>query len=401
MSDETARLALPLLQPSQAQKHVTHNEAIDRLDFLVQLTVKGFDAIVPPAAPEAGEAWALDPGAIGAWAGHGSKLASWRGEAWVFATPQPGWIAAGPDGLRFFEGSGWVPISGEAAFQNLGSLGINATADLTNRLSLSSDATLLNHDGSGHQLKINKSAVADTASLLFQSNWSGRAEMGLAGSDQFAIKVSPDGSSFSTALEADSTTGRLSAPGGLRVFDGTATAPSLGFAADPDCGFYRPGTDSVALATGGAQRVTVNASGLNVTSGELMKNGSPAYCRSNVLGPVAQAAGVPTGALIETGSGANGRFLRFADGTLICTIEALAVANCATADGTIFRSAGVTWTYPSVFVQPPVLSGTVADADCWISAAAPSVTSCSLRARSSVSKSGALTIRAVAHGRWF
>jgi hypothetical protein len=89
MSDETARLALPLLQPSQAQKHVTHNEAIDRLDFLVQLTVKGFDAIVPPAAPETGEAWALDPGAIGAWAGHGAEVASWRGEAWVFATPQP------------------------------------------------------------------------------------------------------------------------------------------------------------------------------------------------------------------------------------------------------------------------------------------------------------------------
>jgi hypothetical protein len=303
--------------------------------------------------------------------------------------------------LRFFTGSGWTAISGEAAFQNLVSLGINATADVTNRLSLSSDATLLSHDGGGHQLKINKSASAQTASLLFQSNWSGRAEMGLAGSDQFAIKVSADGSSFTTALEADATTGRLSAPGGLRVFDGTAAAPSLGFTADPDCGLYRPAADSVALTTGGTQRVTINASGLNVTSGELMKNGSPAYCRSSILGPVSQVAGVPTGALIETGSTANGRFLRFAGGTLICTIEALAVANCATADGAIFRSAGVTWTYPSVFVQPPVLSGTVADADCWISAAAPSVTSCSLRARSSVSKSGALTIRAVAHGRWY
>lgn len=401
MSDETARLSLPLLQPSQAQKHVTHNEAIDRLDFLVQLAVKGFGAVVPPTAPEDGEAWALDPGAIGAWAGHGAKLASWRGEAWVFASPQAGWIAADAAGLRLFSGTEWVPISGEAAFQNLPSVGINASADTANRLSLSAAATLLNHDGGGHQLKINKSATEETASLVFQSNWSGRAEMGLAGSDAFAIKVSPDGSSFLTALEANPATGGLSAPGGMQLPDGAAATPALGFAADPDCGLFRPGADSLGLATGGALRVTINSSGLNVTGGNVMKDGSPAYFRSTVLGAVSQSAGVPTGALIEGGTTANGRFLRFADGTMICTIEALAIANCATPDGAIFRSAGVTWSFPSTFIQPPVLSGTVADADCWMSAAAPSTTSCSLRARSSVSKSGALTIRAIAHGRWF
>jgi hypothetical protein len=70
---------------------------------------------------------------------------------------------------------------------------LNATADLQNRLAISSPASLFNHEGHGHQVKVNKASTGDTASLLFQSNWSGRAEMGLAGNDEFSIKVSGDG----------------------------------------------------------------------------------------------------------------------------------------------------------------------------------------------------------------
>jgi hypothetical protein len=43
------------------------------------------------------------------------------------------------------------------------------------------------------------------------------------------------------------------------------------------------------------------------------------FKRNNILGQVTQAAGVPTGAVIERGSNANGEFVRFADGTQICT----------------------------------------------------------------------------------
>ena len=48
MSDLSARLGLPYLMPAQAQKHVTHNEALAHLDLLVQLVVQGFDATEPP-----------------------------------------------------------------------------------------------------------------------------------------------------------------------------------------------------------------------------------------------------------------------------------------------------------------------------------------------------------------
>ena len=91
-------------------------------------------------------------------------------------------------------------------------LGVNTSADTTNRLAVSSAATLLSHAGAGHQLKLNKNAAADTLSLLYQTNWSGRAEMGLAGSDDFELKVSADGSTWTTALKT-SATGAVLMPG--------------------------------------------------------------------------------------------------------------------------------------------------------------------------------------------
>ncbi|KKM25255.1 hypothetical protein LCGC14_1596850, partial [marine sediment metagenome] len=51
MSDVSANLTLPFLQPSQAQKHVTHNEALQRLDLLVQLSVLDRDLTAPPGSP--------------------------------------------------------------------------------------------------------------------------------------------------------------------------------------------------------------------------------------------------------------------------------------------------------------------------------------------------------------
>ncbi|MCZ4352271.1 DUF2793 domain-containing protein [Roseovarius aestuarii] len=48
MSDNSPRLGLPYLQPSQAQKHVTHNEALQRLDALVQLSVVALNVETPP-----------------------------------------------------------------------------------------------------------------------------------------------------------------------------------------------------------------------------------------------------------------------------------------------------------------------------------------------------------------
>lgn len=95
--------------------------------------------------------------------------------------------------------------------QNLSLLGVNATADSTNRLSVSSAAALFNHDGNGIQLKLNKNAVSDTASLLYQTSWSGRAEIGTTGNDDFHFKVSADGTSWKDALIVDGSSGLATA----------------------------------------------------------------------------------------------------------------------------------------------------------------------------------------------
>ena len=42
MPATSPRLALPFIQPSQAQKHVTHNEALQLLDAVVQLRIRAF-----------------------------------------------------------------------------------------------------------------------------------------------------------------------------------------------------------------------------------------------------------------------------------------------------------------------------------------------------------------------
>ena len=79
-------------------------------------------------------------------------------------------------------------------------VGINATANSYNRLTVSAPSTLLTHQGGDHRLVINKSSAGHTGSLLMQTDWQGRAELGLAGSDDFSFKVSADGSAWQTAM---------------------------------------------------------------------------------------------------------------------------------------------------------------------------------------------------------
>lgn len=129
-------------------------------------------------------------------------------------SPQDGWVAWDQDALTLlvFSQGQWTEATAAQVAQ-LDKLGINTAADLTNRLAVSSDATLLTHAATGgHQLKINKDQPGDTGSLLFQTSWSGRAEMGTTGSDNFEIKVSPDGSTFHQALTVDRATGAVTLP---------------------------------------------------------------------------------------------------------------------------------------------------------------------------------------------
>lgn len=209
----TPRLSLPLLAAGQAQKHVTHNDALTRLDGLIHLAVASRSQTAPPGSPTALSAFIVPPAATGSFTGRTDQLALYEDDGWTFLVPRAGWQCWIQDEaeLHVWTGAEWrraSPLSDAGA-----SLwGVNATADATNRLAVSSEASLFNHAGAGHQVKLNKAAAPETASLLFQDGFSGRAEIGLAGDDDLRIKVSADGSDWRDALAIDRVTGRVAMP---------------------------------------------------------------------------------------------------------------------------------------------------------------------------------------------
>lgn len=218
----TPILSMPYIAPSQAQKHVTHNEALRLLDVLVQLVADSRSGTTPPPAPSEAQCFIVAPGATGDWAGQDEQIALRESGVWIFIAPQSGWIAMVTDTMELavFDGAAWGPVKANLtsdALNNLVHIGVNTSADATNKLAVASDATLLSHAGGGHQVKVNKNSSGDTASLLFQSAWTGHAEMGLSGDTNFAVKVSADGGTWFTAMETDGATGRVSFPsGGVR-----------------------------------------------------------------------------------------------------------------------------------------------------------------------------------------
>jgi hypothetical protein len=508
MSDLSPILSLPYIMPAQAQKHVTHNEAIRLLDLMVQMTVADRTRSEPPATPAIGARHIVGPSPAGDWAGQAGRIALREENAWAFFAPQEGWraqvLAEGRDVV--FDGTAWIAPTDRPL--RVPQLGVNAASDAVNRIAVSSAATLLTHEGAGHQVKINKFQTSDTASLLYQTNWSGRAEIGLAGADDLTVKVSADGTTFVEALQVAADTGAVRLSVGALVPDGTAALPALRFAADPDTGLRRAGTNQIGFVAGGVQRASLSATALQVdvpvtgsavqtgshdaTAGRVARNfatgglfgwgvaqgGSlgtavvdanaavvaglyatsastvnlppvPAgtqvgllevlagsggdalhqrwttnsangnvrswqrrslggvwqtwaliFNQSTVLGTVSTVAGQPTRAVIERGSNANGEFVRFADGTQICTRSGLSAAAVSTALGAVFRSGDVTWTYPAAFAAAPVVSGQAEDIDAWLTAALPGTTNVSVRLLSAVSKTAATALRVTAVGRW-
>ena len=218
MSNSTY-LELPYLEASQAQKHVTVNEALARLDAQIHLSVLSRALSTPPATPVEGDRYLVAAAPTASWVGQSGKLAIWLAGTWVFVAPREGWRmwVADEDQLLIYNGTIWQGSGVPSQLQNLQLLGVNASADATNKLVVSSAATLFNHAGNGHQIKLNKNASGDTASFLFQTGFSGRAEIGTTGDDAFHFKVSADGSTFTDLLIADGATTQLQFPQGITL----------------------------------------------------------------------------------------------------------------------------------------------------------------------------------------
>jgi Protein of unknown function (DUF2793) len=218
---DTTNLALPCIEASQAQKHVTHNDALRILDALVQLAVLTRTLSAPPASPSDGQRWIVKAAGSGAWAGRDNAVAAWQDGAWQFSVPQTGWIAFVVDEgtLLVWNGTAWGDFfSSVTSIQNLALLGVGTTADATNPLSAKLNNALFTgktvaEGGDGNlRYTLNKETAANTLSFLLQDGYSGRAEIGLTGDDDFHFKVSPDGTTWYEGIKIAAATGKVSFP---------------------------------------------------------------------------------------------------------------------------------------------------------------------------------------------
>jgi hypothetical protein len=219
MSDTTVHLALPFIMAAQAQKHVTHNEALRILDGLVQLSVHDRDLTAPPGSPSDGDRYIVASGATGAWAGWDLNVALWTDGAWLRLAPRAGWRSWVEDEglLLVYDGSVWIGTT-PAELQNMALLGIGTNADAANPFSAKLNAALwtaksIAEGGTGDLFyTMNKEAAGRDLGYVFQTNYVTKALMGLFGSDRFRLAVSADGNSFFDGLIVDNATGIVDQP---------------------------------------------------------------------------------------------------------------------------------------------------------------------------------------------
>lgn len=88
---ETMRHKLPLLAVAQAQKEITHNEALVRIDALLHPVVQA-EFPVPPTLTDTdiGKCWIVAASSIGEWATKTGQIAIWIGGGWRFCIPVEG-----------------------------------------------------------------------------------------------------------------------------------------------------------------------------------------------------------------------------------------------------------------------------------------------------------------------
>jgi hypothetical protein len=305
----TTHLGLPELKPSQSQKHVTHNEALEHLDVVVQLAVLDKDLSTPPGSPTTGDRYIVGASATDDWTGKEDEIAYYDGDGWIFKTPNDGWFCWVDDESEiYFYNAGWsalgdvlgadyMPLAGGTftgdvdittatsptmgvkttansnhtadlylqgartgasdsvgevtiannlsggietlftlkAFQdyeveyNVGDasgahlfqvggstevtisqygMGVGSTADATNGFAFYGTNLLLNSGGS-IDLKYNKNASGDDASITFQQGFSTYALMGLLANNDWTLKV---GTGFTTAIVAAESDGDVTFP---------------------------------------------------------------------------------------------------------------------------------------------------------------------------------------------
>lgn len=264
--NDSANLSLPYLEAAQAQKHVTHNDALSLLDACVQLSVSARKVVSAPDNPPQGARFIVGAEGVGIFSGRANQIAYWDSAGWRFLAPQIGWLAwiVNENALFVFDAQGWSALESRLSeFQNIRRLGIGALADASNPFTAKLNAMLFaarteNEGGNGDlRFTLNKQSARSSVSQIYQTAWSARAETGLMGDDKFRIKVSSDGAAWRVGLEIEPSSGAASFSGG------SAGAPGVRFLQDVDTGLGNFAPDALSLVAGGVERARADASGFS------------------------------------------------------------------------------------------------------------------------------------------
>lgn len=101
--------------------------------------------------------------------------------------------------------------------------------------------------------------------------------------------------------------------------------------------------------SGWITQYTIAATYLDIP--DIRRNGSQVFSRDNIVGTVTQSGGAPTGAIIESGSNANGNFVKYASGDQICWARGSDTADVSTATGNLFqRATAISLTFAASFL---------------------------------------------------
>lgn len=318
----TFHLDLPYIAGSQAQKHVTHNDALSRLDAAVHCAVLDRNRMVPPSSPADGDRHIVAAGASGAWTGHAHAIAFRADGVWDFLEPRNGWCvwSVADDALYVFDGT-WQALHA-FGIADTPRVGINTTADETNRLAVRSNAALLQATGTADggsgdiRLQMSREDATKTASVFFSDDFSGRAEFGLTGASDFKLKTSADGMSWCDALAIDTASGNAMLPRGLSLSGVVSPSPITADANDyapsghAAATVFRLSSDAARTITGlaggqdGRIAMLVNTGGFNL----VLSNGNPASGAANRFALTADVTLPPNGAALLWYDGTSQRW---------------------------------------------------------------------------------------------
>lgn len=287
------------------------------------------------------------------------------------------------------------------------------------------------NDGTGDALRIAGGKVNDNFTELYTGKLEASAvdidSTMAANSDskvpsQKAVKTAlaakADSSAVTSALSAKADTSSLALVATSGSYGDLTGKPTLGTASAEDVGTSAgnvvqldgsgklPAVDGSALtnlpSAGGGLEAANNLS--DVDDADTAADNIGAYRKGTILGAVSQSGGVPTGAIIEYGSNANGEYIKYADGTMICWADissgSLAISTAFLGG---FRSDGQTWTFPAEFSDTPKVSISPTSLTAFGALTASRSTSSSTYVYTAPTSQSAAarSTSAVAFGRWF